>query len=87
MSGPIGRKAFGKTDKEARVVSLSMANVFAGVLFGAIGVSAMIYGKKQGAWRPLVIGAALTAFPYLITGTAAQYITGVVLTAALFVFR
>ncbi|OIO39344.1 MAG: hypothetical protein AUJ71_00855 [Candidatus Omnitrophica bacterium CG1_02_49_16] len=68
-------------------MNLSFSNIFSGILFGAIGFSAFIYGKKQGEWKPMVIGAALMGFPYLITDIAAQYIVGALLTAALFIFR
>jgi len=68
-------------------VNLSISNIFSGLLFGTIGFSAFIYGKKQGEWKPMVIGALLMGFPYLVTDTMAQYIVGALLTAALFLFR
>ncbi|MBI3253107.1 MAG: hypothetical protein HYZ52_07385 [Candidatus Omnitrophica bacterium] len=68
-------------------MSLSFSNIFSGIVFGAIGFSAFLYGKRQGEWRPMVIGAALIGFPYLVANTAAQVLIGALLTAALFVLR
>lgn len=68
-------------------MNLSFSNIFSGLLFGSIGFSAFIYGKKRSEWRPMVLGAALMGFPYLVTHTVWQYVIGVALTAALFLFR
>lgn len=68
-------------------MNLSFSNIFSGLLFGSIGFSGFIYGKKRGEWKPMVIGAALMGFPYLVANTVAQYVIGAVLTAALFLFR
>jgi len=37
-----------------------------GVLFGAVGYGFFRYGKKQGAFVPLVVGITLCVFPYFI---------------------
>jgi hypothetical protein len=66
---------------------MSLTTLFAGILFGAIGFSAFLYGKKQAAWKPMVLGAVLMAYPYFISDTLAQYIVGILLTIALFIFR
>ena len=68
-------------------MNLSIANIFSGLLFGTIGFAAFMYGKKQGAWRPMALGGALMVFPYIISNTVWQYIIGIFLTAVLFVFR
>ena len=38
-----------------------------GVLFGAIGLGFLTYGKRQKAIVPLVVGIALLLFPYFIS--------------------
>ena len=66
---------------------MSMTNLMAGVIFGAIGFAAFIYGKKQASFKPMVIGIALMAFPYFISNTVAVYAIGAALSIALFIFR
>ena len=68
-------------------MNLSVSTIFAGILFGSIGLVAFIYGKKQSLWKPLVIGIVLMVYPYMISNTIALYAVGALLTAALFVFR
>ena len=67
--------------------NFSAANLFAGVIFGFIGLGAFIYGKKKALWRPMVIGIILTAYPYFISGTLPVYLIGIVLTTALYFWR
>ena len=64
--------------------SLSFSNIFAGVLFGIIGFSAFMYGKKQSDLKAVAIGVVLMVCPYVVPNTIAVYVIGVVLTAALF---
>jgi hypothetical protein len=62
--------------------------LFASLLFGAIGMGALIYAKKISAFKPAVLGVALMAYPYFISDN--NYLlwgVGVALTAALFVFN
>ena len=66
---------------------MSAANLFAGVLFGAIGFAAFLYGKNQASFKLMIIGGVLMAFPYFIADTFALYAVGVLLTTALFIFR
>jgi hypothetical protein len=65
----------------------SPAVLFAGLIFGTIGLAAFIYGKKTTRWQPMLIGFILMAFPYFIDITWLLYAVGCALTAALFVFR
>ena len=65
----------------------SPAVLFAGLLFGTIGLAAFIYGKKATRWQPMLIGFILMAFPYFIDTTWLLWVIGCALTAALFVFR
>ncbi len=63
------------------------AKIFACVIFGAIGFVAFAYGKKNKFLRPMIIGFALMAYPYFISGTFFLYLVGIALTAALYFWR
>lgn len=65
----------------------SAGKIFACIIFGAIGSGAFVYGKKDGNYRPMVIGVALIAYPYFIPGTFFLYLVGIALTAALYFWR
>jgi multisubunit Na+/H+ antiporter MnhG subunit len=60
------------------------SNVIGGLIFGAIGFVAFVYGKRQSEWRPMVLGLALMAFPYFVGNPVALYAIGAVLTLGLF---
>ena len=51
------------------------------------GFVAFIYGKKNKFFRPMIIGIALMAYPYFISGTFFIYLVGITLTAALYFWR
>lgn len=68
-------------------MSFSLANIVGGVIFGAIGFVAFVYGKRMQAYRALGIGLALMIFPYFVDNVIAMYCIGAGLTASLFVFR
>jgi hypothetical protein len=62
--------------------------LFASLLFGAIGMGALVYAKKMSAFKPAVLGVVLMAYPYFISDN--NYLlwgVGIALTAALFVFN
>ena len=65
----------------------SAAKIFAWIIFGAIGLAACLYGKKNKLFRPMIIGAALMVYPYFISGTFFLYFVGIALTAALYFWR
>ena len=65
----------------------SAVKIFACTIFGAIGFVAFIYGKKNKFFRPMIIGIALMAYPYFISGTFFIYLVGITLTAALYFWR
>lgn len=67
--------------------NFSPSNLLAGIIFGMIGLIAFIYGKRTQAWRPMIIGVILMAYPYFISGTVLLYLIGTALTAALFFWR
>jgi hypothetical protein len=63
------------------------ANLIGSILFGIIGWSAFMYGKKEKAGKPLGIGIALMVYPYFVSNTVLMYTIGVALTAALYFWR
>lgn len=67
--------------------SFSTSNILAGIVFGAIGLAAFIYGKKRILWWPMALGIALMVFPYFPMSTLVLYLIGAALTAALFIWR
>ena len=70
-----------------RADDFSAAKIFAYIIFGAIGFVVFVYGKKNKLFRPMIIGAALMAYPYFISGTFFLYLIGITLTAALYFWR
>jgi len=52
-----------------------------GVVFGSIGLGFFIYGRKQQAVVPLVVGIALFVVPYVIPNLYLLLPAGVVLVA------
>jgi hypothetical protein len=60
---------------------MSTAQMVWGMLFGAIGVGFMVYGRKQRAIVPLACGLALVVFPYFVASTWALVVVGCVLVA------
>jgi hypothetical protein len=52
-----------------------------GVVFGSIGLGFFIYGRKQQAVVPLVVGIALFVVPYVIPNLYLLLLAGVVLVA------
>ena len=64
-----------------------LAQIAAYVIFGTIGLCAFIYGKKNSSLKPLMLGVALMAYPYFITGTLGLYLVGIILSALLYFWR
>ena len=75
VSNPIGHGGF------------NWGSIVAGVIFGIIGWSAFIYGKKEKNWRPMVIGIVLMVYPYFITNAILVFAIGIALTVALFFWK
>jgi len=61
--------------------------LFAAIVFGAIGMGAFVYGKRQGLPKPMLIGMALMAYPYFIQETWLVYAVGAGLCILLYLFR
>jgi len=67
--------------RQTGLAGLNTAQLVWGMLFGAIGVGFMLYGRKQRAIVPLVCGLALVVFPYFVASTWALVLIGAVLVA------
>ncbi len=52
-----------------------------GVLFGALGLGYLTYGRRQSAIVPLVVGIALIVFPYFVPNLYALLAIGGILAA------
>ncbi|MEO8134368.1 MAG: hypothetical protein ABI831_10355 [Betaproteobacteria bacterium] len=65
----------------------SSSELFGALLFGTIGMAAIIYGRKSAQWKPMLVGVALVAFPYFVAQTWQLYAIGGALCVALFLFR
>ena len=66
---------------------MNITTLIAGGLFSAIGFAAFVYGKKESIIKPMLIGSALMVYPYFFADAAMILTIGVLLTAALFIFR
>ena len=58
-----------------------------GVLFGAVGLGYLTYGRRQKAVIPLVVGVALCVLPYLISNVWMLIGVGVILTGVPYFMR
>jgi hypothetical protein len=65
----------------------SAAVLLWGLLFGSIGFGFFLYGKKQKAVMPLIVGIALCVVPYFIVNVYILVTVGVVLMAIPFFVR
>lgn len=61
----------------------SFANLFGSILFGAIGLGGVSFGRKSGLLSPIFFGIALMAYPYFIAQTWLMYVIGIALTVLL----
>ena len=68
-------------------MNFTPSNLFGQVLFGAIGMGAFVYGKKQAVFKAMILGIVLMIFPYFVPETWMLYVIGGVLTLCLFTFR
>ena len=74
-------------DNSGLVGGFSVWGLMGGLIFGCIGFVAFVYGKKNAAFVPMVVGLLLMGFPYFVRGTLALYLVGIALVAALYFFR
>lgn len=61
--------------------------IVAWVVFGSVGMIYMAYGKWKDLWQPKVLGVALMAYPYFVSGERWLWGLGVVFTLAIFFAR
>jgi len=57
----------------------STAQLMWGVVLGSIGLGFFVYGKKQKAIVPLIVGIALMILPYVISNVYLLVLTGAAL--------
>jgi len=50
-------------------------------------LGAFVYGKKQSSFKAMLLGVAISGFPYVVSETWMLYAIGVLLTALLFLWR
>lgn len=66
---------------------MDMTSVTFSLLFGAVGMAFMMYGKKMAAFVPIGAGLGLMLVPYFISNLIALTIVGLVLMAVPFVVK
>ncbi|MBF0569344.1 MAG: hypothetical protein HQL18_01015 [Candidatus Omnitrophica bacterium] len=66
---------------------LDIFAMIAGFVFATIGLVAFIKGKKHASWRKMVLGIALMAYPYFVSGALWICLVGLGLCAALYFWR
>ena len=65
----------------------SSADLFASIVFGAVGMAAFLIGKKSLRWQPMTLGVALMTYPYFVSQAWLLYGIGSVLCVGLYLFR
>ncbi|MGC8698034.1 MAG: hypothetical protein ACP5Q0_06125 [Halothiobacillus sp.] len=66
---------------------MGQAQLLWGLLFGSIGLGFLIYAKQQRAVVPLVVGLALSIYPFFVSNVAAIVVIGLVLTVLPYFIR
>ena len=61
----------------------SAADFFGSLIFGAVGLAALLYGKSVGSVVKMCLGASILACSYLITESWLLWTSGAVLTLLL----
>ncbi|MFH0838867.1 MAG: hypothetical protein V1893_01615 [Candidatus Omnitrophota bacterium] len=69
------------------LAGFSLSKLIACLVFSAVGFVAFVYGKKQGTFKPLLIGVALMSYSYFLSSTFWLYAVGIGLCAALYFWR
>jgi hypothetical protein len=62
-----------------------MANLFFGIVTGALGLAYIVYGKRQTKFVPLIAGILLCAYSYFITSWIWLFVVGATLLVAPFI--
>jgi hypothetical protein len=58
-----------------------------GAFFGVVGMAYFVYGKKQAAPIPMIVGGLLCFYPYFVSSLTAVIAIGVVLSAVPYVAK
>jgi hypothetical protein len=66
---------------------MDMTGITISLLFGAVGMGFMMYGKKMAAFVPIGAGLGLMLVPYFISNLIVLVIVGLALMAVPFVVR
>lgn len=66
---------------------MTAASLIGGLIFSGVGLVAFTYGKRTGRFRAMALGGVLMVYSYFTPNTAALYLVGLSLTAALFIFQ
>ena len=68
-------------------VMSSEAGFMEGLIFGSIGLAALMYGKSIGSGKKMVLGGMLMGCSYFITPAWLMWTVGGLLTAALMMWK
>lgn len=63
------------------------ADFFGSLIFGAIGLGALIFGKNVGSPKKMILGGLLMGYTYFIDQSLLLWLIGGLLTAALVLWR
>ncbi|MDD5629006.1 MAG: hypothetical protein PHU21_08075 [Elusimicrobia bacterium] len=74
-------------DLQGLVSGMSGWNIVGNLLFSGLGFVALMFGRRQGRFQPMALGAALMLFPYFVSSTALMFAVGTALSAAAFFLR
>lgn len=66
---------------------MNQAALLWGLLFGSIGIGFLVYAKQQKAVVPLVVGLALSIYPFFVSNVYALVLIGLTLTAVPYFIR
>ena len=66
---------------------MDTTSILLGMLFGAVGFGYVIYGRRQHAGVPLLVGVVLMVCPYVISNPYGLAAAGAVLAAIPWVYR
>lgn len=68
-------------------MDLSFNVLFAGIFFGMVGFAGLKIARNVGSFRMALISVALIAYPYFFQNSFLLWGTGILLTAALIIWR
>jgi hypothetical protein len=68
-------------------MNFSAANLIGGLVFGAIGFVAFVYGKRMNLWKPMLLGLGLMIYPYFVSDDKIMIAIGILSSIALFFVR